>query len=204
MTLLPPLLYLFACLLLFLSAFVLCSFLLPLWSWEISPMGREPPPAPSRLLVLFVSPTPTATHLQTPGLCQGPGVPTISMMGSTSLFSASALASLPLPASYYLPSLSPSLWSPSAADRDRPQPLRGPVSIPVLCPPFLGSRTRPQAHPPLNGNVNLVPQGEAGVWGTSVLSCKGRGRGSGSDSCLCRGLSVCDRQSHWFISQSLR
>lgn len=26
----------------------------------------------------------------------------------------------------------------------------------------------------------------------------------GSDRCLCRGLSVCDRQSHWFISQSLR
>ena len=77
------------------------------------------------------------------------------------------------------------------------------MSIPVLCQPFLGSRTRPHAHLPLNGDVNLVPQGEAGVWGTSVISCEGRGRGSGSDSRLCRGVSVCDRQSHWFISQSL-
>lgn len=48
-------------------------------------------------------------------------------------------------------------------------------------------------------------QGEPQSWGPSVISWKGKGRKKlcGSDSCLGGGLSVCDRQSPLFISQSL-
>lgn len=58
-----------------------------------------PPPPPAFWFSLFLPHPRPPTCLQTPGLCQAPGVPTISTMGFTSLFSASALASLPLPPS---------------------------------------------------------------------------------------------------------
>lgn len=98
--------------------------------------------------------------------------------------------------------------SPSTADRavaTCPQPLRCPVSVPALCLLLLGSRTNPRTRLSLNRMVNLEATRRSPSLGHIIFFFLERLRQKlfGSDRCLCRGLSGCDRQSHLFISQSL-
>lgn len=185
--------------------FCSCSFLLPLWLWESSPMEREPP---LPFVFLCFSHTHGRPIRRPPGLCPGSwGSHSSNRSHSVSLSTLLPYleSSLCLPPSHSH-SLSPPPL-PSTADRAVPiccQPLRVPGFIPALCLLFLGSRTSLRAFLFLNRIVNLEATGRSPSLGhISYFLERLRQKLCGSDSCLCRGLSVCDRHSHLFISQSL-
>lgn len=179
---LPPLLYLSAFLLLFLSGFCSCSFLF------LCGHGRFHPWRESLLclLFLFVSPTLRATppagrqgSAQAPGsftlldritLCPSPLCPCSCHPPSTSLLSIYPP----------FPSLSLSLvpFHSSQGCANMPPATQGPSVHTCHLFASPGVKNKPPCLSFLEQNGELETTGEAQVWDISVFSWKGRGRKS--------------------------